>query len=260
MLTTTVFKDGKVVHGTDLAEVADCVGDDSCVVWVDSTGPEEGDLDKAADMFELHELAVEDVSKHGQRAKLQHYPNHSFVVVYARAADGDLSEVDVFVGSNWVFTVRERNEHGELLDLGEVKHRLEQRRDLEVSAGSILYALLDSVVDDYFVAIEAAEDRLEVVEEELFSDGPPPDGTLQQSLLEIRRRLIMYRRRVVPLRDVVLSILRGEIEQIDQSVLVYFEDVLDHLLRVIDQIDLERELVGNVVDASLALGANRMNR
>ena len=135
MLTTTVFKDGKVVHGTDLAEVADCVGDDSCVVWVDSTGPEEGDLDKAAELFELHELAVEDVSKHGQRAKLQHYPNHSFVVVYARAADGDLSEVDVFVGSNWVFTVRERNEHGELLDLGEVKHRLEQRRDLDVSAG-----------------------------------------------------------------------------------------------------------------------------
>ena len=70
----------------------------------------------------------------------------------------------------------------------------------------------------------------------------------------------MFRRRVVPLRDVVLSILRGEIEQIDQSVLVYFEDVLDHLLRVIDQIDLERELVGNVVDASLALGANRMNQ
>ena len=260
MLTTMVFKDGQVVHGTDLDEVADCVGDDSCVVWVDSTGPEAGDLDQATKLFELHELAVEDVSKHGQRAKLERYPNHGFVVVYARAADGDLSEVDIFVGSNWLFTVRERNEHGEILDLGSVKQRLESRQDLDLSPGSILYALLDSVVDGYFVAIEAAEDRLEDVEEELFSDGPPPDGSLQQNLLQIRRHLIMFRRRVVPLRDVVLSILRGELEQIDESVLVYFEDVLDHLLRVIDQIDLERELVGNVVDASLALGANRMNQ
>ncbi len=262
MLTTVVFRDGEISHPDDPDEVAKCVGDGSCVVWVDSTGPDDGDLETATRLFGLHELAVEDVSKHGQRAKLQHYQNHSFVVVYARAEDGDLSEVDIFAGGNWVFTVRERNEHGELLDLSEVKKRLEERRDLEVSPGSILYALLDSVVDGYFVAIDAAEDRLEEVEEILFdaTGGPPPDGSLQQDLLTIRRNLIMFRRRVVPLRDVVLSILRGEVDCIDKKVLVYFEDVLDHLLRVIDQIDVERELVGNVVDASLALGANRMNQ
>ena len=87
-----------------------------------------------------------------------------------------------------------------------------------MSPGSILYALLDAVVDGYFVAIEAAEDRLEDVEEVLFSDGPPPDGSLQQDLLAIRRTdLIMFRRRVVPLRDVVLSILRREVEWIEQE-------------------------------------------
>ena len=262
MLTTVVFRDGAVVHTDDLDEISSCVGRAGCIVWVDSSGPDAGDLDTATRLFGLHELAVEDVSKHGQRAKLQHYEHHSFVVVYARAPDGDLSEVDIFVGANWVFTVRERNEHDELLDLADVKQRLETRRDLPVSPGAILYALLDSVVDGYFDAIEAAEDRLEDVEETLFSrqGGPPPDGSLQQDLLDIRRRLIMFRRRVVPLREVVLAVLRGEIESIDQKVLIYFEDVLDHLLRVIDQIDVERELVGNVVDASLALGANRMNQ
>lgn len=262
MLRMVLFRDGEIVHTEDVDEVARCVGDGSCVVWVDSSGPDEGDLETATKLFGLHELAVEDVSKHGQRAKLQHYDNHSFVVVYARATDGDLSEVDIFTGGNWVFTVRERNDHGEMLDLSDVKQRLEERRDLDVSPGAILYALLDSVVDGYFVAIDAAEDHLEDVEERIFdaAAGPPPDGSIQQDLLDIRRSLIMFRRRVVPLREVVLSILRGEVDCIDQKVLIYFEDVLDHLLRVIDQIDVERELVGNVVDASLALGANRMNQ
>ena len=260
MLTSIVFGPDGIDHaeGVDLAR--ERLGDHACLVWVDSSGPDDGDLEAAQELFDLHELAVEDVRKHGQRAKLERYPDHAFVVAYARAEDGDLSEVDFFLGENWVFSVRERNEHGEMLDIRQVKARLEERRDLPPSPGAILYALLDAIVDGYFVAIEAAEDRLEDTEEELFSSDPPSDDVLQQELLGIRRRLIMFRRRVVPLRDVVMAILRGEVSQIDKSVLVYYSDVLDHLLRLVEQIDLQRELVGNVVDASLALSSNRMNQ
>jgi magnesium transporter len=260
MLTTTVFAPGGIAHHQGLGPARDRLADRACTIWVDATGPDEGDLEAATELLGLHELAVEDVCKHGQRAKLERYPRHAFLVAYARASDGELSELDVFLGANWIFTVRERNADGEVLDISDVKDRLERRRDLQPSPGSILYALLDTVVDGYFEAIEKAEDRLEDVEEALFSDSPPPDGSFQQDLLEIRRRLILFRRRVVPLRDVVLSILRGEVEQIEKEALLYFEDVLDHLLRVVDQIDLQRELVGNVVDASLALSGNRMNQ
>ncbi len=260
MLTSVVFRNDEVEHHDDVDALIGLVGDESTVLWVDSTGPEEGDLERATALFGLHELAVEDVRKHGQRAKLHHYRDHSFVVVYARAPDGDLSEVDIFIGRNWVFTVRERNDHGEMLDLATVKERIEERRDLDVSAGAVLYALLDAVVDDYFQAVDDSEDRLEQVEDTLFREGPPPDGSLQEDLLDIRRDLITFRRRVVPLRDVVLAILRGEIDGISREALVYYEDVLDHLLRVIDQIDVQRELVGNVVDASLAISGNRMNQ
>jgi len=260
VLTTIVFGPDGIEHeeGLDLARRHLSI--DGSVVWIDSTGPDDGDLAGASQLLDLHELAVEDVCKHGQRAKLERYPQHAFIVAYARAGDGDLAEVDFFLGPNWVFSVRERNEHGEMLDIHDVKQRLEDRRDLAPSPGAILYALLDAIVDGYFVAIEAAEDMLEAAEERLFSPSPPPDSELQQDLLQIRRRLIMFRRRVVPLRDVVMAILRDEIQQVESESLVYFEDVLDHLLRLIDQIDLQRELVGNVVDASLALSSNRMNQ
>jgi magnesium transporter len=258
VLTTKVIRPDGVVEHDGL--VLEALGEDDCLVWVDSTGPDEDDLRHLGEAFPLHELAVEDVSRHGQRAKLEIYPDHAFLVAYARASDGDLSEVDVFIGPGWLVSVREKNEHGEMFELDVVLARYRRLRDLDRGAGFLLYVLLDALVDGYFDAIEESEDALETVEEVLFDLGPPPDGALQRDLLELRKGLVMFRRRVVPLRDVVLSILRGEVEWIEREAIIYFQDVLDHLLRVIDQIDTQRELMGNVVDASLALSGNRMNQ
>jgi magnesium transporter len=257
VLTTTVFHPDRVDRAQGL--VLDAVDDDECLTWIDCIGPDPGDLERVREAFPLHELAVEDVRRHGQRAKLERYPDHAFLVAYARASDGDLSEVDFFIGPGWLVTVRERNDHGEIFDLTEVEERYERVRAVDPKVGFLLYVLLDELVDGYFDAIESSEDELEKLEDVLFEQGPPPDGSLQQGLLELRKELVQFRRRVVPLRDVVLSVLRREVPWIEDEAILWFQDVLDHLLRVIDQIDTQRELMGNVVDASLALGANRMN-
>ncbi len=257
MLTTTVFHLDRVDRSDGL--VLDAVDDDECLTWIDCIGPDDGDLERIGESFPLHDLAVEDVRRHGQRAKLERYPDHGFLVAYARAADGDLSEVDFFIGPGWLVTVRERNDHGEVFDIAKVVERYERVRAVDPKVGFLLYVLLDELVDGYFDAVETSEDELEKLEDVLFEQGPPPDGSLQQGLLGLRKDLVQFRRRVVPLRDVVLSILRREVPWIEEEAVVWFQDVLDHLLRVIDQIDTQRELMGNVVDASLALGANRMN-
>jgi magnesium transporter len=259
MLTARVFGSSapEMIEGLDAIGAA--LADASNLVWIDLDGPSEGELAPLVPVLGLHQLAVEDVDKHGQRAKLDRYPHHAFLVAYARAEDGDLCEVDFFIGPNWLVTVRERNEHGETFAVDEVLDRYERTRDVDRSVGFLLYTLLDALVDGYFQAIENAEDSLETIEEDLFDNGPPDDGSLQQALLDLRRELILFRRRVVPLRDVVLSLLRREVPWIEESSIVYLQDVLDHLLRVIDQIDTQRELMGNVVDASLGLASNRMN-
>jgi magnesium transporter len=259
MLTARVFGSSapEMIEGLDA--IGAVLADASNLVWIDLEGPSEGELAPLVPVLGLHQLAVEDVDKHGQRAKLDRYPHHAFLVAYARAEDGDLCEVDFFIGPNWLVTVRERNEHGETFAVDEVLDRYERTRDVDRSVGFLLYTLLDALVDGYFQAIENAEDSLETIEEDLFDNGPPDDGSLQQALLDLRRELILFRRRVVPLRDVVLSLLRREVPWIEESSIVYLQDVLDHLLRVIDQIDTQRELMGNVVDASLGLASNRMN-
>jgi magnesium transporter len=259
MLSARVFGPGatETIEGPDA--IASAVADPLSLVWIDIEGPEEGEIHPLVPILGLHDLAVEDVDKHGQRAKLDRYPHHAFLVAYARAEDGDLCEVDFFIGSNWLVTVRERNDHGETFAVDEVLDRYERTRAVDHGVGFLLYNLLDALVDGYFLQAEQAEDRLEAIEEDLFENGPPGDGSLQQELLSLRRELIVFRRRVVPLRDVVLSLLRREVPWIEEQAILYLEDVLDHLLRVIDQIDTQRELMGNVVDASLALTSNRMN-
>ncbi len=245
---------------TDLDRLPQLVSDESTLLWVDTADPSDAELAQLEKVFAFHELAVEDVREQGQRAKLERYEKHAFVVAYARADDGDLSEVDVFVGPGWLVTVREVNDRGKTFDISTMGDRYERTRAVDRGVGFLLYVVLDSIVDSYFDAVEGSEQKLEEIEELLFQVGPPPDGSLQQGLLELRREQLMLRRRVVPLRDVVLALLRREIPWIEDESIVYFDDVLDHLLRVIDQIDVQRELLGNVVDASLALGANRMNQ
>jgi magnesium transporter len=239
--------------------IVSAVVDASNLVWIDLEGPDEDEFVAVSSALRLHELAIEDVRKHGQRAKLDRYLDHAFLVAYARAEDGDMCEVDFFIGPNWLLSVRELNDHGETFSVEFVKTRFERLRSPEFGVGYLLYCLLDELVDGYFGEAEHAEDKLEAIEDILFEVGPPPDGSLQQDLLQLRRSLITFRRRVVPLRDVVLSLLRREVPWIEEKSIVYFEDVLDHLLRVTDQIDTQRELMGNVVDASLALTSNRMN-
>lgn len=259
MIGVTRYTANDIIELPYTADITTAIADPDSLVWIDIEGSDDDELRRVQELLGLHPLAIEDVAKHGQRAKLELYEDHAFVVAYARAADGDLSEVDFFVGPNWVVVVRERNEHGETFDVTDARTRFERMRSIDPGVGLLLYVLLDSLVDGYFAQIEQSEDALEVVEETLFDIGPPPDGSLQRDLLDLRRDLILFRRRVVPLRDVVLAILRREIPWVSEASILYLQDVLDHLLRVIDQVDTQRELMGNVVDASLGLASNRMN-
>jgi magnesium transporter len=259
VLTARAFQGDGDDRTVELDEVPQLVADGSCLLWVDGADVSADELALLESWFSLHELEVEDVRERGQRAKVERYTDHAFLVAYARAADGDLSEVDFVFGAGWLVTVRERNEHGEVFEIEDVRARYDRTREVDRRVGFLLYTLLDSLVDGYFDAVEKAEDDLEDIEDVLFRQGPPPGGPLQQDLLDLRRNLVLFRRRVAPLRDVLQTILRRGVPWIEEDSLVYFEDVFDHLLRLLDQVDSQRELLGNVVEASLALGANRMN-
>ena len=236
---------------TDISEV---VKREGCVLWVDLVDPTDDDFSRVSEEFELHPLAMEDARKHGQRPKLEHYPSHAFLVAYSQ----ELAEVDLFVGDNWVVSVRERNRAGEHWSLQGVRARV-ARTGGRVDVGFLVYSILDELVDGYFEAIDAFEDTVEDFEEQVLTEKLGADGPIQGELLALRRRLVEFRRVLVPLRDVMGMLMRENVAWIDNTTRLHLQDVHDHVLRAIEGLDTQRELVGNAVDAHLALTSNHMN-
>ena len=224
--------------------------------WVDVVDPTEDEFRQLERDFQLHPLALEDAREHGQRPKLEQYPTHAFIVAKSK----ELAEVDLFFGESWVVTVRERNPDGEVCSLHEARSRFERTKPDCATVGFLVYTILDEIVDGYFDAVDAAEERLEELEECIFSEGFKNEHDVQEQLFNIRRELLMFRRAVAPLREVIGSLLRREIQWIDSETVVHLQDVYDHVLRATDLVDGQRELMGNAVDAHLAIISNRMNQ
>jgi magnesium transporter len=189
------------------------------------------------------------------------FKTHAFIVGYAHDEDPtDLPEVELFVAEHWLISIRSKNQAGHSFDIAPAREFYERVRDRSLEVSFLLYALLDDMVDGYFDTVDAAEERIALIEEGLFDDEPIEERQLQKSLYSVRRSLIELRRHVAPMRDVVLQLLRREVPFLGAATEAYFQDVLDRLLRAIDGIDVQRELLGSVVDAQLALQANRMNK
>lgn len=244
----------------DATSISECLHRSS-LVWVDLEDPTDGELDIVANEFGLHPLWIKDVKGRNRRPKLEMMETHAFLIGYAHDEDPtDLPEVVFFIAEQWLISVRERNRAGRSFDIKPARAFYDRVRHERTDVGLLLYALLDDMVDGYFDVVDGAEERIAAIEQALFDEEPDDERALQQNLLRVRRELIEVRRRVAPMRDVVLELLRHEIPWIDDSVLVYFQNVLDRLLRVIDGVDVQRELLGNVVDAQLGLQANRMNK
>jgi magnesium transporter len=127
------------------------------------------------------------------------------------------------------------------------------------TSGHLFATLMDGLVDGYFDTTDVLEDKLEVVEDNIFNDTPHTEQGLQHELFTLRRELLELRRAVVPLREVLSAILRREVIYIDGDALITVHDAFDKLLRVVDLVDEQRELVGNAVDAHLAVMSNQMN-
>jgi magnesium transporter len=264
VLQATVFTPGGAEDLDDMNDVSDAIERDDVLVWVDVLDPTEEDLACIQAEFNLHDLAIDDIRKSGQRPKLDTYTHHAFVVVYGpnNKDPRDLPEVEIVLGKNWLITVRSRCAAGTAFETDEVRERLLRPHDNLIGPGFFLYVVLDEIVNGYFDTADQIENKLEVLEAGLFEDDPTQqlrDQDIARLLLEVRRDLIALRRKLTPMRDVVFEIIGGEVAWVESSSIVYFQNVLDHLLRVLDQIDAQRDLLGSVVDAHLGLQSNRMN-
>jgi magnesium transporter len=254
VITARVYPEG-TVRQIDPTEVSEEIRDPDQLCWLDVDAPGEADLALVQEEFSLHPLAMEDVRERHQRPKLEHYPTHAFLVAYT----AERREIDVFIGPTWLVTIREDDSPGDTSFIERARKRFERTRPEHATVGFLLYVLLDELVDGYFTRNDEVEDELEDLEDRIFAVGELDERVIQQELFDVRRRLLAYRRMAVPMRDVLAALLRREVAWIDEYAITHLQDVFDHVLRAIDVIDNHRELMGNAVEAHLAIISNRMS-
>jgi magnesium transporter len=260
MARTRLYRKG-VLEATDfpVEQVSDHLQDPTAVVWLDLCDPAEADLDVIREELGLHALAVEDALAEHQRPKLDRYATHAFLAVYAVKTDehtGQLSksEINAFVTPNALVTV-----HKDDFDMDAVAQRWDSSADLaKGGVGFLLHGLLDGVVDGHLVAAQALDDRIEAMEDQLFDDRlPHPD--VQRRALRLRKSLLSLRRVVMPMREVLSSLMHRDHHIVDDAMMPYFQDVYDHVLFAWEWVESLRELVTTLRETQLNLQGNRMN-
>jgi len=225
------------------------------LIWASATTPSEDAIEVLRREFDLHPLAVEDVRKQGQRPKLDEYPGQHMIVAY-EAAEGEamLSELHLFVGPGWLLSVT----FGPTPMVDAVRRGFVDGRTLrDAGVGELLYSVLDAAVDSYFPELDRLSDRIDNLEDRVL-EGDADHDSLRE-VLSIKRRLLELRRVLAPMRDVANRLLRRDLDIVDAATLPYYQDLYDHLVRVLDQLDVYRDLLATVLDARLTVASNSLN-
>ena len=261
-LTCFARIDGEVraLSGRQLEGISEIRARPGALVWLDIARPAASEMGFLADEFGVHALAIEDVRNRGQRTKMDTYTDQHVIVAYevlpseAANRSGRLGELHLFAGPGYVISAHWEDSPA----IASIRKRFSERAEaVGTSVGGLLYAILDAIVDGYFPLIDALNERIEDLEDRVVG-GDHGSGTLRE-VLGLKREMLELRRVLAPLRDVANALLRRDVELIDDEALPYYRDLYDHLIRVLDSLDLFRDLVAAALDANLAVTNNNLN-
>jgi magnesium transporter len=251
LINCVAYQDGKKLADIPIEEIDRWVREPGCFVWVALRDASDEELREMQQEFDLHELAVEDASHGHQRPKIEEYGDTLFVVMKLpelREGELETGEVAIFVGPNFVLSVRNNSQQGFL----GVRERCEREPDhLKQGAGFVLYALMDAVVDRYFPLVDALETDLERIESQIFEPGAARSNI--QRLYALKQQATVLRHAVAPLLEVLGKLHGGRVPAVCARSQEYFRDVHDHLARINGAIEGIRDTIGTAIQVNLSM-------
>jgi magnesium transporter len=259
---TRLYRNGRLVQeGFAIEQISDYLEEPDCVVWLDLRDPDHADLMVLQEEFGLHPVAIEDALVDRERPKIDRYRTHLFLTAYGARLDsatGQIatSELSAFVLPRALITIRKDDG----LDIGKVVDHWDASPDLAAyGIGFLLYGLLDYIVDGHFETVQSLDDAVEGLEDTLFNPQRGTDLQVQRRSYELRKSLVVLRRIVLPMREVLNTLMRRENHHVDETLFPYYQDVYDHVLRATEWTESLRDLINSILETNLTIQGNRMN-
>ena len=230
------------------------------VSWINVNGLHDLQIvERLGSHFSLHPLVQEDIVHTGQRPKVEDYESCLYCVAKMLSYNDQQGEVEaeqvsLILGSSFLISFQERD--GDVFDPVRERIRNSKGRIRKAGADYLLYSLLDGIVDGYFAVLEKLGEKVEDLQEEVVADPTP---STQREIHALRRELILFRKSVWPLREAISALQRRESPLICDATAVYFRDLYDHTIQVMDTVETLRDMSSGILDTYLASISNRMN-
>ncbi len=234
--------------------------DSPTLTWINVDGIHNAALvEKIGEHYSMHPLILEDIVNTGQRPKMENADSHVFIVLKMlrrETKDDELraEQISILFGKNWVITFQERSE--DIFDL--IRKRIKQAvpRTRFMTSDYLAYALLDAIVDHYFVVLEQLGDEIEMLDDAVSEHSQPEH---LDKIRDLKKQLVLVRRSVWPLREVIGGIERMESQLVMPSTGPYLRDLYEHIVQVIDTVETYRDMVSGLLDLYHTGISNRMN-
>ena len=253
VVNCAAYLDGRRVGSIEVDDIKETLQHSNKFLWVGLHEPEEETLQQFQRELCLHDLAIEDAHNAHQRPKIETYGDTLFVVLRTAQINKESNSIEFgethfFVGHNFLVTIR----HGSSISYIDVRRRCENTPQLlQKGQGFALYAVMDSIVDQYFPVVEVLEEQLQNIEEKIFKDKPTRETT--ERIYQLKRQLLEVKRAVSPLIDICNRLMRFDIKLISAETQPYFRDIYDHALRINEMVDHARELLNTALEANFSL-------
>jgi magnesium transporter len=257
-----VYRKGaeKVETGFTVEQLPDLLKEETSVIWVDMESPTEADERTLLDVFHFHPLTVEDCRENRHYPKIEEFPEYLYFIVHGVRADTspdrfNTIELDGFLGRNYVITYH----HDMFRSIDNVKKLLSTSPvACERGAAFLLHQILDQIVDFYSPVLDDFDERVDQLEDNIFTLKRPNNEILEQ-IMELKRSVLRLRRISAKQMDILYRMSRGEMRLIPHDMLPFFRDIHDHLIRVTDLAENYRDLISGSLEAYLSVVSNRMN-
>jgi magnesium transporter len=261
LINCAAYQNGVKLADLPVEEISDYLERKDCFVWVALRDTTDTEIQRMQEKFRLHDLAVEDARHGHQRPKIEEYGDTLFVVMHLVEIDGSeltVGEVSIFVGRNFVLSIRNRSKQNFL----GVRARCEREPELlRLGSGFVFYALMDAVVDLYFPVIDDLESQLESIEDHLFDKGKALANIAQ--LYELKSKVMVLKHAVMPLMEATGKLHGGRVPQVCSTTQEYFRDVYDHLVRINATIDTMRDTITTAIlvsQSTVSIEQNVINK
>ena len=254
LIRLAVFRDGKVTEQQGSTGLIEALASPDTTVWIDLTDPSPEQVTDVTRLVKVHDLVAEDILERNQRAKIEVTDDLVHIVMFQLEYTTEMveSEIDFVLGRRFLLTA-----HEPAWDPRTTIHLREGLAPI-MSPGSdhLLWALVDSLVDDYFPFIDRMGDEIDEIEDLVVRKADP---AVLSRLFDLKRDLLTARRATSPVREVFNQLTNRDMTLIDHAEVVYFRDVYDHLIRLTDEIDSYRELVSGTLDVYLSTVNNNLS-